>query len=77
MAMGADREGVAGTPLDALLRAIQDFLEVPSLELTPADLGDHLVRLRHGIDLLELGFATDAATFAATDPCTPDVAADG
>ena len=66
MARSADREGVADR-LEALLRAIQDFAEVPSLELTPADLGDHLVRLRHGIDLLELGFATDAATFAATD----------
>ena len=55
------------TPLESLLLAIGQFVEVPSLELTAAELGDHLVRLRHGIDLLELGFATGAASFAATD----------
>jgi Domain of unknown function (DUF222)/HNH endonuclease len=54
-------------PLEMLIQAVQHFVEVPTLELTPTELGDHLVRLRHGIDLLELAFASDAATFAATD----------
>jgi hypothetical protein len=57
----------AATPLESLLQAIERFVQVPSLELTPAELGEHLVRLRHGIDLLELGFTTGAAGFAATD----------
>ncbi len=55
------------TPLDALIGAIERFVQVPTLELTATELGDFLVRLRHGIDLLELGFATGAATFATTD----------
>ena len=54
------------TPLDALIEAIERFVQVPTLELTATELGDFLVRLRHGIDLLELGFATGAATFATT-----------
>jgi hypothetical protein len=57
----------SGTPLQALLQGIQSFVEVPALELTPAELGEHLIRLRHGIDLLELGFSSWAATFARTD----------
>ena len=55
------------TPLEALVGAIERFVQLPTLELPPAELGDFLVRLRHGIDVLELGFATCAATFAATD----------
>ncbi|MFZ0919299.1 MAG: hypothetical protein WAN83_04380, partial [Candidatus Dormiibacterota bacterium] len=55
------------TPLETLVGAIERFVQLPTLELTPAELGDFLVRLRHGIDVLELGFATCAATFAATD----------
>jgi hypothetical protein len=55
------------TPLDTLVGAIERFVQVPTLELTATELGDFLVRLRHGIDLLELGFATGAATFATTD----------
>ena len=54
-------------PLETLIGAIERFVQVPTLELTATELGDFLVRLRHGIDLLELGFATGAATFAATD----------
>ena len=54
-------------PLETLIRAIERFVRVPTLELTPTELGDHLVRLRHGIDVLELCFATDAAAFASTD----------
>ncbi len=55
------------TPLESLLQAIEKFVGVPTPELTPADLGDHMVRLRHGLDLLELNFASCAATFAGTD----------
>ena len=57
----------AGNPLEALMQAIQGFVSGSTFELTPAELGDHLIRLRHGIDLLELGFASEAAVFAATD----------
>ena len=49
------------------MQAIQGFVSGSTFELTPAELGDHLIRLRHGIDLLELGFASEAAVFAATD----------
>jgi hypothetical protein len=54
-------------PLETMLEAIARFVQLPALELTPAELGDFLIRLRHGIDVLELGFATGAAAFAATD----------
>ncbi len=59
----------AGTEssLEALLGGIQRFVTAPGPELTPTELGDHLIRLRHGIDLLELDFASSAATFAGTD----------
>ena len=57
----------AGNPLEALIQSIQGFVLGSTFELTPTELGDHLIRLRHGIDLLELGFATEAAVFAATD----------
>jgi hypothetical protein len=55
------------SPLEALMEAIQRFVTAPGPELTPRELGDHLVRLRHGVDLLELDFATSAATFVGTD----------
>jgi Domain of unknown function (DUF222)/HNH endonuclease len=61
------RSGAGDNPLEMLIGAIERFVRVPTLELTPTELGDHLVRLRHGIDVLELGFATHAGTFAATD----------
>ncbi len=50
-----------------LLGAIQQFVSTPGPESTPTQLGEHLIRLRHGIDLLELDFAGSAATFAGTD----------
>ena len=59
--------GAVDNPLETLIGAIERFVQVPTLELTPTELGEHLVRLRHGIDVLELGFATGAASFAATD----------
>jgi hypothetical protein len=60
-------EPAAATPLETLIGAIERFVQVPTQELTPTELGGHLGRLRHGIDVLELGFAARAATFAATD----------
>jgi hypothetical protein len=44
----------SGNPLETLIQAIQGFVSGSTFELTPAELGDHLIRLRHGIDLLEL-----------------------
>jgi len=46
---------------------IEAFVAVAAEELPPFELGERLIRLRHGIDLLELRFARDAAVFAATD----------
>ncbi len=56
-----------GTPLTTLLLGIRAFLNGPTLELTQSELGEHLIRLRHGIDLLEMGFAVLATTFAGTN----------
>jgi hypothetical protein len=39
----------------------------PVGEVTPFALGERLIRLRHGIDLLGLRFAREAAAFASTD----------
>src|ERR1700685_4579239 len=59
-------------PLVTLLGAIQRFVEAPGREMTAAQLGEHLIALRHGIDLLELDFAGGAAIFAATDAYEAD-----
>jgi hypothetical protein len=53
--------------LESLLQAIEQFVASPAEECTPYELGEQLIRLRHGIDLLELGFARAAAVFAATE----------
>jgi hypothetical protein len=60
-------DGASGNPLETLIGAIQGFSVVRHVELTPYDLGEHLIRLRHAIDLLDLHFATDASAFASTD----------
>jgi hypothetical protein len=54
-------------PVATLMGAIQGFIHATGREMTQARLGELLIELRHGIDLLELGFASCAATFAATD----------
>ncbi|MGD0196250.1 MAG: hypothetical protein ABSC35_15470, partial [Candidatus Dormibacteria bacterium] len=54
-------------PLVPLLGAIQGLLDTPAWDATPRELGDYLIRLRHGIDLLELDFAIGASKFALTD----------
>src|SRR5579863_8049364 len=62
-----DAEAVSGDPLGTLLLAIERFLASPPWEATPRELGDSLIRLRHGIDLLELDFAIGASKFALND----------
>src|SRR5579864_1851355 len=52
--------------LRSLLRDIEQFVAAP-VAATPAEFGERLIELRHGIDLLELRFAREAAVFAATD----------
>jgi hypothetical protein len=54
-------------PLVPLLGAIQGLVDAPGWDATPRELGDYLIRLRHGIDLLELDFAIGASKFALTD----------
>jgi Domain of unknown function (DUF222) len=56
-----------GTALTTLLLAIETFLSAPTLELTQYELGQHLIQLRHGIDLLEVDFSATAAIFADTN----------
>ena len=60
-------DGVGNTKsLRSLMGDIERFVGAP-VETTPAELGERLIELRHGIDLLELRFAREAAVFAATD----------
>ena len=47
--------------------AIDRYVASPARELTPREFGDDLIRLRHGMDLLELDFAIGASKFALTD----------
>ena len=60
-------EGAGQDPFATLMGAIQGFVHATAREMTQAQLGELLIQLRHGIDLLELGFASCAATFASTD----------
>jgi hypothetical protein len=53
--------------LEGLLVAVEQFLAGPPVAVTPSELGERLIRLRHGIDLLELGFAREVAVFATTE----------
>jgi Domain of unknown function (DUF222) len=62
-----DGESKDGGSLDDLMGAIDAFLGGPPVEITAYELGEHLIRLRHGLDLLELRFAREAALFAGTD----------
>ena len=59
--------GEGNDALELLLSAVERFMGAPHAERTPFEVGERLIRLRHGIDLLELGFAQEAAGFAATD----------
>ena len=62
-----DGERKVPEPLDGLLEGIEGFVRARGGELTPFELGERLIRLRHGIDLLEVRFAREAAAFAATE----------
>jgi hypothetical protein len=55
------------TPLERVLEDIDLLLSAPAEERSPFEIGEQLIRLRHGIDLLELRFARDAAAFAASE----------
>jgi hypothetical protein len=55
------------TGLERLLQGVEQFVALPAGELSPFELGERLIRLRRGIDLLELRLAREAAAFAATD----------
>ncbi len=61
-----DGEG-ENTGLDRLIHVIERFVAASPGELSAFEIGERLIRLRQGIDLLELGFAREAAAFAATD----------
>jgi Domain of unknown function (DUF222) len=52
--------------LHSLMADIAQFVAEP-VEASPSELGERLIELRHGIDLLELRFAREAAAFATTD----------
>jgi Domain of unknown function (DUF222) len=52
--------------LHSLMLDIKQFVAEPA-EASPSELGERLIELRHGLDLLELRFAREAATFATTD----------
>ena len=56
-----------GEAIVNLLAAVGTFCERPSRYLSPAQLGEELVQLRHICDRLELEFSVSAARFAATD----------
>jgi Domain of unknown function (DUF222) len=52
--------------LRSLMGDIEQFVAQPAAA-SPPELGERLIELRHGIDLLELLFAREAAAFATTD----------
>ena len=58
----------AGQSIIAVLSSAQALLDgdPEEDERSPEQIGADLVHLRHGIDLLEVAFARDAARFAAT-----------
>src|SRR3984893_16761793 len=67
MAGGKGGVAPAGSGLVELLAAVSTFCERLGRYLSPAQLGEELVQLRHICDRLELEFSVSAARFAATD----------
>src|ERR1700716_1404289 len=59
--------GKGGSELDELKAAVATFCERPDHHLSPAQLGQELIELRHVCDRLELEFSVSAARFAATE----------
>ena len=56
-----------GEPLERLAELVERLVSGPPPEVTPFQLGERLIRLRHILDRLELRFAREAAAFAATE----------
>jgi hypothetical protein len=54
-------------PFERLLHEIDAFVASPGGEITAFELGERLIRFRHGIDRLELRFAREVAAFASSD----------
>src|SRR3979409_410963 len=50
-----------------LLAAVERYRSQPAVELSGAQLGEELVRLRHVVDLIEVDCAKLAGRFAETD----------
>jgi hypothetical protein len=65
MCDGADNDLL--DPLGNLLGAVERFVAAPEDERSPFEVGERLIQLRHGIDLLELAFARQAARFASSN----------
>ena len=56
------------SPLDDVLAAIARYHARPhDLDREPALIAEDMIRLRRGLDILELDFSGHAAAFAATD----------
>ena len=53
--------------LDRLAESVERFVAGPPPEVTPFQLGERLIRIRHILDILELRFAREAAAFATTE----------
>jgi hypothetical protein len=56
-----------GEAASELLNAAERYRSRPSVELSGAQIGEELVRLRHVVDLLEVEFAKLSGRFAETD----------
>jgi Domain of unknown function (DUF222) len=56
-----------GEAASELLLAVESYRSRPAVELSGAQLGEELVRLRHVVDLLEVEFAKLSGRFAETD----------
>src|SRR5260221_3512422 len=56
-----------GEAVSELLTAVEQYRSRPLLELSGAQIGEELVRLRHVIDLVEVEFAKLSGRFAETD----------
>ena len=56
-----------GEAASELLLAVESYRSRPAVELSGAQIGEELVRLRHVVDLLEVEFAKLSGRFAETD----------
>ena len=56
-----------GEAASELLAAVERYRSRPAIELSGAQIGEELVRLRHVADLIEVEFAKLSGRFAETD----------